>query len=59
MLAASRVVEGAFNVRSSIPSQKFYWEVKAVRADVAPLEVVTDTPPAIDLGVGVKSPAGN
>jgi hypothetical protein len=43
-LAASRVVNGKFRVRSASDSQKFYWEVKAVRADVAPLEVVTDIP---------------
>ncbi|MFO0889870.1 MAG: hypothetical protein U0790_12105 [Isosphaeraceae bacterium] len=41
MLAASRVSEGAFTVRMvnrENPSQRFYWEVKAVRADVPPLE---------------------
>jgi hypothetical protein len=44
-LAASRVVNGKFRVRSSNPQpQKFYWEVKAVRSDVPPLEVVTDVP---------------
>jgi hypothetical protein len=41
-LAASRVKDGAFKVRSEYASQKFYWEVKAVRADIDPLEVVTD-----------------
>jgi hypothetical protein len=40
-LAASRVEGGTFGVRSSLPLQRFYWEVKAVRADIAPLEVVT------------------
>ena len=40
-LAASRVEDGRFRVRSSVTLQRFYWEVKAVRADVAPLEVVT------------------
>jgi hypothetical protein len=40
-LAASRVEDGTFGVRSSLPLQQFYWEVKAVRADIAPLEVVT------------------
>jgi hypothetical protein len=43
-LAASRVADGKFRVRSSNDSQRFYWEVKAVRKDVAPLEVVTDIP---------------
>jgi hypothetical protein len=39
MLAAGRVKEGKFKVWSGLPAQKFYWEVKAVRADIAPLEV--------------------
>jgi hypothetical protein len=39
MLAASRVKEGKFKVWSGLPTQKFYWEVKAVRADIEPLEV--------------------
>nr|QNT35461.1 hypothetical protein EKMJPAOO_00011 [uncultured Methanosarcinales archaeon] len=42
MLAASEVKDGKFRVRmidSKNPSQKFYWEVKAVRADVEILEV--------------------
>jgi hypothetical protein len=39
MLAASRVKEGKFKVWSGLPTQKFYWEVKAVRADIAPLEI--------------------
>ena len=41
-LAASAVDNGKFKVRASDndnPNQKFYWEVKAVRADVATLEV--------------------
>ncbi|MEK7104402.1 MAG: hypothetical protein AAB842_03325, partial [Patescibacteria group bacterium] len=41
-LAASAVENGKFNIRAidqNNPSQKFYWEVKAVRADIAPLEV--------------------
>ena len=41
-LAASGVENGKFKVKavdSQNPSQKFYWEVKAVRADIAPLEV--------------------
>ena len=41
-LAASAVTDGKFQVRAvdeNNPNQKFYWEVKAIRADVAPLEV--------------------
>lgn len=41
-LAASSVTNGKFQVKaldSSNPYQQFYWEVKAVRADIAPLEV--------------------
>jgi hypothetical protein len=41
VLAASGIVNGAFNVRAADdrnPRQPFYWEVKAVRADVEPLE---------------------
>jgi hypothetical protein len=41
MVAAGRVVDGGFRVRSDNPSQKFYWEVKAVRADIDELEVET------------------
>jgi hypothetical protein len=43
-VAAGRVKDGAFRVRSEYASQKFYWEVKAIRSDIAPLEVVTDKP---------------
>lgn len=42
MLAASIVKEGKFVVRKiddKNPSQKFYWEVKAVRADIEELVV--------------------
>lgn len=42
MLAASEVKNGKFTVKmidSNNPSQKFYWEVKAIRADVGVLEV--------------------
>ena len=42
MLAASQVKDGKFTVKtidSKNPSQKFYWEVKAIRADVEKLEV--------------------
>ena len=41
-LAASVVKDGKFSVRaidSSNPSQKFYWEVKAIRSDMDPLVV--------------------
>ena len=41
-MAASRVKDGKFRVWSAVPAQKFYWEVKAVRADIAPLEVKID-----------------
>lgn len=46
MLAAAPVVEGRFTVHAADrqnPSQRFYWEVKGVRADVAPLEVERPT----------------
>jgi hypothetical protein len=39
VLAASRVKDGKFKVWSALPAQKFYWEVKAVRGDIAPLGV--------------------
>lgn len=39
MLAASRVKDGAFRVRSDIEYTSFFWEVKAVRKDIEPLEV--------------------
>jgi hypothetical protein len=39
LLAASSISGGSFTVRSSIPTVKFYWEVKATRKDLAPLEV--------------------
>ncbi len=39
MLAASRIKDGAFRVRSDIEFISFYWEVKATRKDIAPLEV--------------------
>ncbi len=42
MLAASEVDDGKFDVKMidrKNPSQKFYWEVKAVRADIGILEV--------------------
>jgi hypothetical protein len=55
MLAASVVKEGKFVVRmidDKNPSQKFYWEVKAVRADIEELaveEMKISTPQAIAL----------
>ncbi|MBI2134284.1 hypothetical protein HYU11_06430 [Candidatus Woesearchaeota archaeon] len=42
LLAASSVKQGRFSVRSVDnlnPSQRFYWEVKAVRKDIPPLVV--------------------
>ena len=42
LLAASRVKDGKFRVRSSNPSQKFFWEVKAVRGDIGEL-IIEDT----------------
>ena len=42
LLCATPVREGCFRVRAvdrANVTQRFYWEVKAVRADVAPLEV--------------------
>jgi hypothetical protein len=44
-VAASRVVDGRFRVWSAVPSQKFYWEVMAVRGDVPELQVVQDRIP--------------
>jgi hypothetical protein len=41
-LMAGRVVNGKFRVRSSVPAIKFCWMVNAVRADVAPLQVVQE-----------------
>lgn len=43
-LSASHVKEGKFTVKTignCNPSQKFYWEVKAIRADMPELEVET------------------
>lgn len=46
---ASRVTGNTFRVRSSTPAAKFYWEVKAIRNDIATLPVriskETPTPP--------------
>jgi hypothetical protein len=56
VLAASGIVNGAFNVRAADdrnPRQRFYWEVKAVRADVEPLE--TDEQKAEDRSRGLAS----
>lgn len=44
-LAASHVKAGKFSVRSALPSQRFYWEVKAVRGDIPPLEVIGKAQP--------------
>lgn len=43
-LATGRVQGGKFTVYSSEPSVKFFWEVKAVRDDIDPLEVVSEKP---------------
>jgi hypothetical protein len=43
-LAAGRVKDGKFKVWSSLPAQKFYWQVNAVRADVEALVVTTSKP---------------
>jgi len=48
-LAASEVQDGQFTVRKASKgnaSQEFYWEVKAVRADVELLTVETAKMPA-------------
>jgi hypothetical protein len=55
-LAAGDVVGGKFRVRAiddRAPAQRFYWEVKAVRADVDPIEVEplkseSAAPPSMD-----------
>jgi hypothetical protein len=53
LLAASRVVDGRFRVRAASASvQAFYWEVKAVRADVPRLTV--EQPRDIAVSMGVK-----
>jgi hypothetical protein len=41
-IAAGRVTDGGFKVYSTDPSTRFYWEVKAVRADMPRLQVVAD-----------------
>jgi len=41
-LAATRVKDGQFKVRSNQPEIPFWWEVKAIRNDIKTLEVVTD-----------------
>jgi hypothetical protein len=40
MLIASRIADGRFRVRSSQPGVLFAWEVKGVRADIPPVNVV-------------------
>jgi hypothetical protein len=45
MLAASRVENGSFDVRAvdgASSEQEFYWQVMAVRSDLAPLDVEID-----------------
>jgi hypothetical protein len=42
MLIASRVKDGRFRIRCSTRAARVYWEVKAVRADVPMIEVVTE-----------------
>jgi hypothetical protein len=55
LLAAGRVFDGHFSVRAQgNDTQKFYWEVKAVRADISPLEVETDIPPQATPSEGKK-----
>jgi hypothetical protein len=46
-LMASRVKNGKFQIRSSEPMAKIYWQVMAIRSDVPKLEVVSlkPTPP--------------
>jgi hypothetical protein len=39
LLSASEVKDGKFMVYGNEPDGEFYWEVKAVRADVEPLQV--------------------
>jgi hypothetical protein len=39
LLSASEVKDGKFTVYGTEPDGEFYWEVKAVRADVQPLQV--------------------
>lgn len=48
-IAAGRVKEGKFKVYSTDPAQKFYWEVKAVRSDIEPLDVEIDKETQIEL----------
>lgn len=40
-IAASRVTDGKFKIHANQPDTKVWWEVKAVRGDVAKLEVTT------------------
>ena len=41
MLEASRVKDGKFRIRSTNPTVKVYWEVKALRGDIPQIEVAT------------------
>jgi len=45
-LAASRVKDGKFLVWSGLPTQKFYWQVTAVRGDIEPL-IIEETKEAL------------
>jgi hypothetical protein len=56
IMAASRVEGGMFRVRSSIPAQAFCWEVKAVRKDIPPLQVITDIPVKASPSVAASKP---
>jgi hypothetical protein len=59
MLKAGAVKDGRFGVRSSEPNTKFMWMVMADRADIPPLEAVTNIPegtPREDGMFGVKIP---
>jgi hypothetical protein len=39
LLSATEVSEGKFKVYGTKPEGEFFWEVKAIRADVEPLKV--------------------
>jgi len=59
-LAASPIKKGAFTVRGTDqknPSQPFYWEVKAVRADVARLALVVNKKKDSERAAAPSSPA--
>ena len=56
MLMASQVREGQFTVRSSIPVATVAWEVKAVRADQPPLQVVGTNAVVVPMAAAPESP---